>query len=325
MNIETIIKKEKKKYKIVFLVCIITTIVGIPLLAISSNLSDEDKKNATHFKKKLNKLAYIEPTYLSEPFYYYDDEQQSYRFVEDKSGDIYVINVFESDVSDIKNYNSKIYGRGRELDENKIKYLTEEFSKQYENVTEDKVREIYGVYFDTSNVDSPVVAVLLFFGVMFGVLAPFMLFVYLCLYRSFKKSIKHLTRDRIEEINKELNGNINQFNKLNIVLTDNYLLAYSKKLLCFNYSDIFMIYKQKITTKRVSNYFLYIIDKSGKTYQLGSSNQFATKRLNEIDDIINMVSLKNPEVLIDQTEENNKLLKEFRKEIKNNKKNKITN
>lgn len=325
MNIETIIKKEKKKYKIVFLVCIITTIVGIPLLAISSNLSDEDKKNATHFKKKLNKLAYIEPTYLSEPFYYYDDEQQSYRFVEDKSGDIYVINVFESDVSDIKNYNSKIYGRGRELDENKIKYLTEEFSKQYENVTEDKVREIYGVYFDTSNVDSTVVSVLLFFGVMFGVLAPFMLFVYLCLYRSFKKSIKHLTRDRIEEINKELNGNINQFNKLNIVLTDNYLLAYSKKLLCFNYSDIFMIYKQKITTKRVSNYFLYIIDKSGKTYQLGSSNQFATKRLNEIDDIINMVSLKNPEVLIDQTEENNKLLKEFRKEIKNNKKNKITN
>ena len=32
MNIEEIIKSEKKKYKIVFLVCIITTIVGIPLL-----------------------------------------------------------------------------------------------------------------------------------------------------------------------------------------------------------------------------------------------------------------------------------------------------
>ena len=325
MNVEEIIKSEKKKYKIVFLVCIIATIVGIPLLMLSSSMSDKDKKNATHFKKELNKLAYIEPTNLSEPFYYYDDEQQSYRFVEDKSGDIYVINVFESNVSDIKKYNSKIYGRGRKLDEKKIKYLTEQFSKTYDNVTEDKVREIYGVYFDTSNVDSTGVAVLIFFGVLFVVLAPFMFILYLCLYISFKKSIKHLTHDRIEEINKELNGNVNQFNKLNIILTDNYLLAYSKKLLCFNYSDIFMIYKQKVTTKRISNYFLHIIDKSGKTYQLGSSNQFATKCLNEIDDVINMVSLKNPKVLIDQTKENNELLKELRKEIKNNKKNKITN
>ena len=325
MNIETIIKSEKKKYRIVFLVCIIATIVAIPLLMLSSSMSDKDKKNATHFKKELNKLAYIEPTYLSEPFYYYDDEQQSYRFVEDKSGDIYVINVFESNVSDIKNYDSKIYGRGRKLDEKKIKYLTEQFSKTYDNVTEDKVREIYGVYFDTSNVDSTGVAGLIFFGVLFVVLAPFMLFIYLCLYISFKKSIKHLTRDRIEEINKELNDNIKQFNKLNIILTDNYLLTYSKKLLCFNYSDIFMIYKQKVTTKRITNYFLHIIDKSGKTYQLCSSNQFATRRLNEIDDIINMVSIKNPKVLIDQTKENNELLKELRKEIKNNKKNKITN
>ena len=46
MNIETIIKSEKKKYRIVFLVCII---VGIPLLMISSSMSDKDKKKCNSF------------------------------------------------------------------------------------------------------------------------------------------------------------------------------------------------------------------------------------------------------------------------------------
>lgn len=325
MNIETIIKSEKKKYKIVFLVCIIVTIIGIPLLMLSSSISDNDKKNASHFKKELNKLTYIEPVDISKPFYYHDDKEQSYRFVEDKSGDVYVINVYESRVSDIKRFDSKIYGKGRKLDEKKIKYLTEQFNRTYENVTEEKVREIYGVYFDATSYDSIGVVVLIFFGVLFVILAPFMFFLYLCVFISFKKSIKHLNKERIDDVNKELNGNVKSFDKLDIILTDNYIISHNSKLLCFKYSEIFMIYVRTASNKGGTIHNLCAVVNNGKQYALSTLHQFSKGSKSDFFDIIDVVADKNPEVLIGDTAENNKLLKEFKKELKRNKKNKITN
>ena len=326
MNIDVIIKSEKKKYRLTFIICIILTILAIIALILGDIIDKNEREKAKYFdRSNIGILSYIEPTNLSNPFYYHENKNQSYRFIKDKFENYYIVNVYESRVEDIKKYDSKLYGKPKKLNDKTIKYLTEQYKKIYSNITEEKIKEVYGIYFDASDEEGITSLLLIVFGVIFLILAPFFFIIYLCLYISFRSSIKKLDDEIIEEVNKELSGNQKKFDKLNIILTDNYLITHSKKLLFYKYSDIFMIYKQKVRTQRITNYFLYVVDKSGKAYQISTLHQFAVKHLSEFDAVIDKVVEKNPKVLTGQNSENNRLLKEFRKDLKKNKKNKITN
>ena len=80
-----------------------------------------------------------------------------------------------------------------------------------------------------------------------------------------------------------------------------------------------MTFKQRVAANRSVNYYLYVIGPNGKQEQISQLHQFATKYLPDFDAVIEVIADKNPDVLIGQDPENNRLLKEFRKELKNKK------
>ena len=219
MNIETIIKKEKKKYKIALPITGIMSILALVSILYGTYVEDVAKKEAKHFENYYNNdgivLSYIEPNELSNAFMYHSDNEESYRLVEDKNGEIYIVNVYESKIDDIKKYDSKIYGNTKELPQDVKLELAVQLNKLGFEVTANDIEKTYGIsYLDTTDSFTVKADVFLISGLMFIFIGPLFFLIYLCLYISFNKSIKSLTQDKINEINNELKGNVKTFEKL---------------------------------------------------------------------------------------------------------------
>lgn len=253
MYLNTIIKSEIKKYKIAISITLVLTILSILSICLSKSMNYSAKKNALYFgdvKTETYDITYIEPVDISSAFYYHAEDNQSYRLVKDNKGNYFLINVYESNVQDIISSGKKIYGTKREIKDDVLEKLTEKFNEAKLNVTKEDVKIIYGVYFDSTRDEDGVAILFYIFGLIFIFLGPIFLLIYLCYFMAFKKSLKQLNKDTLDEVNNELNGNIKEYKKLQLILTNNYLISHAKKLVCIKYSDIFMIYKNRVSTNR---------------------------------------------------------------------------
>ena len=187
VNIETIIKKEKKKYKIALSITGIMSILALLSIIYGLLVEDKAQKEAKHFENYYDKkdivLSYIEPHELSNAFMYHTDNEESYRLVEDKNGEVYIINVYESKIDEIKKYNSKVYGTVKELPWDVAIKLTTELKKVGYNIQTTDIENVYGVsYLDATDSFTDKADLFMILGVIFIFIGPIFLLIYLCLY-----------------------------------------------------------------------------------------------------------------------------------------------
>lgn len=311
--------RNNRKYLFIMIVSIVAMLIFFILFILDTN----EPEDLTSFheiiisdKDSTGKLAKVNVSEIPYAFAQYSNEIRSdkYYFILDEN----YMYVAYLDYDSYKKLNNKnitdnpitIYGKTKKIPSDVLKLAIDTYNEVAgeEFLTNDNYESYIGnLYLDITDT-STITDVYLFISIIFLIISIIAGVIYIRRIKSIKKLNNYYTDSEWEIIEKELIDNvIISFPKINLYLTDNYLIDKNSGLSIIRYSDIvwFYLYQLKrygITTNQ--NIIVYTNDK--KKHVIATINGSSKKKDEIINSIVSNILAKNPKALYGYNKENRK-------------------
>lgn len=332
------VKKGWTKKKRLFLIAIAVLMISIFSCIWGTSIADKKSKKIVELEEVISKKAskkedkkvkvkiYYQPWLLAEK----DDTSSAYYIVSSK--DYFYIAKMEKSLAekitkkDVEN-GYELVGFTDNVPSEVKKFAIDEYNEAYGDELERKVTladydDIFGdVCIDLGKDDFAVFAPVQYaiFGI--GLIIGFVLLIssisLIIVYRIKVGKLNKSNKEDLDKLGEEVNnGNAIFYDKGQIYLTNNYLLDVSN-LQYFKYEDIFWVYKHIQRVNGIVSYTCLMLTKNdGKQYVV------AMNAKNNYEEIMNELAIRNSNIRIGYTAENQDALKMKKKELKEAKKNK---
>ncbi len=304
------------------------------LIAISSsiflvfkNISSKEKtylNDIIEFKRNTpNITAYLKVNDIPKSFAKYSDEDYAFYIIND--GDYYYIAYLNDPLykklnnDQIKDHPKTISGVSEKIPEEVKALAIETYNEEInpnDPIKDDEFTSFFGdVYLNTSKTkQKPALLVIATSSISF-ILTIIFLTIFLTKKIKIKKSFQKISLDDQKNIEQNLaNTKAFNFDKARITFCDNYLISFTKDIDIINYSDIIWLYEYEVKKNTISINIMLI---NGKTKTIAKIGKNISNKEEIINEIIEIITGKNDDILIGFTKENNKQAKKTIKEFKN--------
>ncbi len=327
-----LLKKEFKKINnllIIGIVCAVLTGVCFGVGMYASNRKPKDAKYLNDVIMDNNAKdvsAYLKVAYEPYSFAEYDDAtDKSFYIISD--GEFYYIAYMNDsdykkmDKNNLKEKPVKIYGKTKTITSDIKKLALDTYNEGLEDdkkISSSDFNDYFGgVYLDTTEINSTSVVLM-----VIGVITGMMTWVYLLLFVIRKvqttRVLKKIDDSELEKIEKELDDKeAFHYEKAHLILTKNYIVSLTGKLLFLKYKDVIMMYEHRLrqygftTTKS-----LMVMDRLGKVRPIVQVDGVTKKSKAIINEVAETVASKNENIIVGYTSDNLKKAREIAKKNK---------
>ncbi len=224
---------------------------------------------------------------------------------------------------DLNNNPYTIYGKTKTTDSKVKKYTIEWYNKNVDKkdqITLSKFNDYFGgVYLDTSEtLESPLLSVIAVVALLSGLVSMSFIIVFITKKIQTENTLKKLSDEELEKIEKELDDKETfHYERAHLILTKNYIISLTGKMLITNYKDLVWIYEYRLKQYGITtNKSLMAMLKNGKVKALLQVDGVTKKSTSVIEEVVETIVKKNSKLLVGYTNENRKLAKEIVKENK---------
>lgn len=332
VNSELLKKEFKKINNLIVLGIVFAVLAGICFL-MGVYADNKKPKDATYLNdvimKKNNQVgvdAYLNVAYEPFSFAKYDDAtDKSFYIISD--GEFYYIAYMKDsdykklDKTNLKEKPEKIYGRTALITTNIKNLALETYNEGLEDdkkISSSDFNDYFGgVYLDTTEVNNMSVVMILI-----GTISGFLAWIYIILFvvRKLQTTsvLKKIDDNELAKIEKELDDKeAFHYEKAHLILTKNYIVSLTGKLLFLNYKDIIMLYEHRLRQYGVTtNKSLMVMDKLGKIKPIVQVDGVTKKSKAIIEEVFETIATKNDKIILGYTSENMKKAREIAKKNK---------
>lgn len=224
-------------------------------------------------------------------------------------------------VDDIDKNPITVYGTTKKID-SKIKNLAlEAYNEAVEKdkqITLSKFESYFGgVYLDMTEA-SDIGTIIVVIAAISGFCSFIFLLIYVIKTLQNNSALKKIDDDELAKIEKELDDKETfHYEKAHLILTKNYIISFTSKLLVLKYKDIIWMYEHRlrqygITTQKS----LMVMNALGKVRAIVQVDGVTKKSTSIINEVVDTIYAKNSNILVGYTSENSKKAKEIVKENK---------
>ncbi|MCM1053302.1 MAG: hypothetical protein NC483_04955 [Ruminococcus sp.] len=334
-----LLKKEFKKINNLLIIGIVCAVLTAVCLGMGAYADKKEPKDAMYLNDVImdknnakDVSAYLNVAYDPYSFAEYDDAtNKSFYIISD--GDYYYIAYMNDsdyrkmDKSNLKEKPVKIYGKTKTITSDIKKLALETYNEGVEadkKITLSDFNDYFGgVYLDTTEINmSSTIMVLI------GVITGMMTWVYLLLFVVRKVQttnvLKKIDDSELEKIEKELDDkDAFHYEKAHLILTKNYIVSLTGKLLFLKYKDVIMMYEYRLRQYGVTtNKSLMVMDRLGKVKPIVQVDGVTKKSKAIINEVAETIASKNEDMLVGYTSDNLKKAKEIAKKNKEKEKEK---
>lgn len=216
-----------------------------------------------------------------------------------------------------------VYGKTKITDSYSKKIIIEWYNQivnKEDRITSSKFETYFGgIYLDTNEaVESPILIVLAITAMLASIFSITFILVFIIRKIQTESTLKKLSDEDLEKIEKELaDSDTFHYEKAHLILTKNYIISLTGKMLITNYKDLVWIYEYRLRQYGITtNKSLMAMLKNGKVKALLQVDGVTKKSTAIIKEVVETIVSKNPKLLVGYTSENKKLAKEIIKENK---------
>lgn len=319
---ENIINEQSKPGKRILL-SIILIIISIAVIVWGTKETDKALENVKDLNyiienedKKDDLDTYLEIKRAPYLFAYYDDRDDAYYFVTDGKY-LYIAYMSEEEYNNIYDEDKvsefyRISGVSKIPPKDVKEIAIDSYNKMYELSEEEKLtladfNNYFGdVYIDTTQSVSSAGMWQYLIGIVLLV-GAFITFIYNIIKKvAFNKSIKKFNRNDILKIDEELRDKESfYYQSLKLYLTKSYIVNFNYKVEAIKYEDVLWMYSFIQRTNGVkTNQSIIVKDKNGKTHNIANINVITKAKQEQYEEIFNLISSKNKEMLVGYTKDN---------------------
>ena len=130
-----------------------------------------------------------------------------------------------------------------------------------------------------------------------------------------RKTLKNMNELELTKLEKEIDDDKTlHYPKYHLILTNNYVIKFSKGLMILKYKDLIWVYEQKtkeygITTSRK----VFVMNKLEKTYNILTTDGLTKRNENIPKEVITAISNKNENILVGMNKKNEEKINEILK------------
>lgn len=148
-------------------------------------------------------------------------------------------------------------------------------------------------------------------GIIFALLSIAFFILAIVRQRLTKKSIQSRTESEWQKILTELDDeNVKHYKKINLYLTDNYIIDLSNGLRVIEYKDIVWMYQYQLKQYGMTtNKNIVIATKNGKKVSIANMDNFMKRSKKAYTEIMDFIVSKNSSIALGYTKENKKEMK----------------
>lgn len=216
-----------------------------------------------------------------------------------------------------------VYGKTKITDSYSKKIIIEWYNQivnKEDRITSSEFETYFGgIYLDTNEaVESPILIVLAITAMLASIFSITFILVFIIRKIQTESTLKKLSDEDLEKIEKELaDSDTFHYEKAHLILTKNYIISLTGKMLITNYKDLVWIYEYRLRQYGITtNKSLMAMLKNGKVKALLQVDGVTKKSTAIIKEVVETIVSKNPKLLVGYTSENKKLAKEIVKENK---------
>lgn len=216
-----------------------------------------------------------------------------------------------------------VYGKTKITDSYSKKIIIEWYNQivnKEDRITSSEFETYFGgIYLDTNEaVESPILIVLAITAMLASIFSITFILVFIIRKIQTESTLKKLSDEDLEKIEKELaDSDTFHYEKAHLILTKNYIISLTGKMLITNYKGLVWIYEYRLRQYGITtNKSLMAMLKNGKVKALLQVDGVTKKSTAIIKEVVETIVSKNPKLLVGYTSENKKLAKEIIKENK---------
>lgn len=150
-------------------------------------------------------------------------------------------------------------------------------------------------------------------GIIFAILSIAMFIIYLTRQGKTKKGIRSRSESEWKKIFSELDNDDTKFYKrLNLYLTENYIVDLSNGLRVIEYKDIVWMYQFQMNQYGITiNKNIVVATKNKEKVSIANMDNFMKRSKKDFTEIMNFIVSKNESIVLGYTKENRKQMKDL--------------
>ena len=328
--------RSNKKNKTLLIVGII--LLGITILLIYLGIENEKKPLPTPINisdlivnKQFDEDVYSYLDIVTKPYLFavYEtdgiEDNSKYYLVMDKENHLYTIYMNETkyqelNVDSIEYSPIRVHGITKKIPTDIKNLAIESYNELIEEeiLTDDNFQDYVGlIYLDLEEKIND--SELYYLGAcLSGIFFIIVIVIYIVIIIMNKKIFKKIRPDELANIDAELSMmNTSEYANMKFYLLKEYVVDLTNNVVILKYSDIIWAYPyEQRYNGLLINKCIKVIDKNNKRHDIANT-KFLDKNKDEIlNNILNNLKEKNPDIIIGFTNENKKIVKEKLKELK---------
>ena len=302
--------------------------ISIILFSCSYIISSKDLGEAKDFtdlvaNDQIKEGSYASVTVTEEPIVFaeYDDKVTSDKYYFVFNGEFVHIGYLDyKTYTDLTTQASlvnspKIKGIAKVLPEDVLELAVESYNEilGMNLITKDNFSEYFSMYY--LDVVSPTYdnGIQIVGGVIFALLSIVLLIIYFTRQGTTKKGIRSRSESEWKNIFSELEKDDTKFyKKLNLYLTENYIVDLSNGLRVVEYKDIVWMYQFQMSRYGMTvSKNIVLATKNREKISIANMDNFMKRSKKDYTDIMNFIISKNESIVLGYTKENRKQMKDL--------------
>lgn len=325
----SILNKEYKKINNYLYVFIIFLALGALFIALGIYENQKLIDSYTYLNDVIvnknnesNINAYLDITYVPYSFAKYEDDSNYAFYIAYDDTYYYIVYLSDSiynELNEMEDFDKvTLYGTTLEIPDNvkqiAIEVYNERANEEDQISLEDFNRYFGGVYLNNVSLSKQNIAFYIISIIPFLIALGFLsVFIYEKI--RFKKGLNKLTEKERDRLIKELESDkLTYYDKYHLILTKDFIISFNRRLSIIKYQDLIWIYEYSIKKYGITiSKNITVMDKSGKKYNILSSDNLDKKRNIIIKEIITTITNKNDFVLVGLSKKNEEAINEILK------------
>lgn len=325
----SILNKEYKKINNYLYVFIIFLALGALFIALGIYENQKLIDSYTYLNDVIvnknnesNINAYLDITYVPYSFAKYEDDSNYAFYIAYDDTYYYIVYLSDSiynELNEMEDFDKvTLYGTTLEIPDNvkqiAIEVYNERANEEDQISLEDFNRYFGGVYLNNVSLSKQNIAFYIISIIPFLIALGF-LSVFIYEKMRFKKGLNKLTEKERDRLIKELESDkLTYYDKYHLILTKDFIISFNRRLSIIKYQDLIWIYEYSIKKYGITiSKNITVMDKSGKKYNILSSDNLDKKRNSIIKEIITTITNKNDFVLVGLSKKNEEAINEILK------------
>lgn len=325
----SILNKEYKKINNYLYVFIIFLALGALFIALGIYENQKLIDSYTYLNDVIvnknnesNINAYLDITYVPYSFAKYEDDSNYAFYIAYDDTYYYIVYLSDSiynELNEMEDFDKvTLYGTTLEIPDNvkqiAIEVYNERANEEDQISLEDFNRYFGGVYLNNVSLSKQNIAFYIISIIPFLIALGF-LSVFIYEKMRFKKGLNKLTEKERDRLIKELESDkLTYYDKYHLILTKDFIISFNRRLSIIKYQDLIWIYEYSIKKYGITiSKNITVMDKSGKKYNILSSDSLDKKRNSIIKEIITTITNKNDFVLVGLSKKNEEAINEILK------------